>query len=138
MLALNVCQAILERTNEDNQWQICQATQLIRVNDALAFLAKANVARSQHLATFQGNVELWAADHQRKMTRVEEELWQARDEIRRIATRIPLPGSPKTRHPSLQPLQLWRIPVRPPSTSAASAPAAPPPLPAQPTLLSPI
>jgi len=97
MLALNVWQAILERTNEDNQWQICQATQLIHVNDALAFLAKANVARSQHLATFQGNVELWAADHQRKMTRVEKELWQARDEIRRIATRIPLPGSPKTR-----------------------------------------
>jgi len=58
----------------DNQLQICQATQLTRVNDALAFLAKANTASSQHLATFQGNVELWVADHQRKMKRVKEEL----------------------------------------------------------------
>ena len=96
-LAQNVWQAILERTAEDNQWQICQATQLTRVNDALACLVEANVARSQHLATFQGNVELWATNHQRKMTQVEEELQQARDEIRRIATRIPLPGSPMTR-----------------------------------------
>ena len=54
-LAHNVWQAILERTDEDNQRQICQATQLTRVNDALAFLAEANTARSQHLATFQGN-----------------------------------------------------------------------------------
>jgi len=115
-----------------------QATQLTGVNDALALLAEANVARSQHLATFQGNVELWAADHQRKMTQVEEELRQARDEIRRLATRIPLPGSPKTRRPSPEPLQLWHSPVRPPSTSAAAASAAPVPLPALPTLRSPI
>ena len=131
-------QAILERTNEDNQCQICQATQLIRVNDALAFLAEANIARSQHLATFQGNVELWAADHQKKMTQVEEELQLAMNEIRRIATRIPLPGSLKTGCPSPQPLQLWHSPVRSPSTSAAIAPAIPPPIPARPTLQSPI
>ena len=56
--AHNVWQAILERTDEDNQRQICQATQLTRFNDALAFLAEANTARSQHLATIQGNVEL--------------------------------------------------------------------------------
>jgi len=80
-LAHNVWQAILERTDEDNQRQICQATQLTRVNDALAFLAEANTARSQYLATFQGNVELWAADHQRKMSRMEEDLRRAREEI---------------------------------------------------------
>jgi len=51
-LAHNVWQAILEWTNEDNQRQICQATQLTHVNDALAFLAEANTARSPHLATF--------------------------------------------------------------------------------------
>jgi len=51
-LAHNVWQAILERTDEDNQRQICQATQLTQVNDALVFLAEANMARSQHLATF--------------------------------------------------------------------------------------
>jgi len=127
-LAQNMWQAILERTDEDNQQQICQATQLTRVNDALAFLAEANVARSQHLATFQGNIELWAADHQRKVAQVEEELRQARNEIRRIATRIPLPGSPQRRHPSPELLQLWRSPVRLSSTRA-TVPAAPPPLP---------
>jgi len=85
-LAHNVWQAILEQTSEDNQRQICQATQLTRVNDALAFLNEANTAQSQHLATFQRNVELWAADHQMKMRKVEEELRRARDENRRIAT----------------------------------------------------
>jgi len=138
-LAQNVWQAILERTDEDNQRQICQAgTQLTRVNDGLAFLAEANAARSRHLATFQGNVELWAADHQRKMTQVEEELRRARNEIRWLATQIPLPSSPKTRRPSPEPLQLWRSPVWPLSTSAATAPDAPPPLPVRPTLQSPI
>jgi len=126
-LVQNVWQAILERTQEDNQRQICQATQLTRVNDALAFLAEANTAWSQHLLTFQGNVELWAADHQRKVNRMEEELRQARDEIRRIATRIPLPGSPTTRLPSPEPPYDWRSPIRQPSTSIATAPL---PLPA--------
>ena len=126
-LVQNVWQAILERTKEDNQRQICQATQLTRVNDALAFLAEANTAWSQHLLTFQGNVELWAADHQRKVNRMEEELRQARDEIRRIATRIPLPGSPTTRLPSPEPPHDWRSPIRQPSTSIATAPL---PLPA--------
>ena len=65
--------------------------QLTHVNDALAFLPEANTARSQHFVTFQGNVELWAADHQRKVDRMERELHQARDEIRRIASQIPLP-----------------------------------------------
>jgi len=129
-LAQNVWQAILDRTQEDNQRQICQATQLTRVNDALAFLAEANTARSQHLVTFQGNVELWAADHQRKVDRMERELWQARDEIRRIAIRIPLRGSPTTRIQSPEPPHAWRSPVRPPSTSVTTAPAAPPPPPA--------
>jgi len=45
-LARNVWQAIIERTNEDNERQICQATQLTRINDALSFLAEANTARN--------------------------------------------------------------------------------------------
>jgi len=57
-LARNIWQAIIEHTNEANERQICQATQLARVNDALSFLAEANTARNQHLANFQGNVEL--------------------------------------------------------------------------------
>jgi len=57
-LASNIWQAILEHTSEANERQICQATQLARVNDSLSFLAEANAARNQHLANFQGNVEL--------------------------------------------------------------------------------
>ena len=56
--AQNVWAAIIERTNEAAQQQIGQATQLSHINDALAFQAEANTARSEHLATFQGNVEL--------------------------------------------------------------------------------
>ena len=56
--AKSVWQAIIERTNEATQQQIGQATQLARVNDVLAFQAEANMARREHLATFQGNVEL--------------------------------------------------------------------------------
>ena len=63
---------------------------------------------------------------------MERELRQARDEIRRIATRVPLPGSPTTRLPSPEPPHDWRSPVRQPSTSVATAP---PPLP---TLRSPL
>jgi len=72
------------------------------------------------------------------MRKVGEELRQARDEIRWIATQIPLPGSPQTRHPSPEPLQLWRSPVRPPSTSDITAPTASLPLPTRPALRSPI
>jgi len=87
----NVWQVIVEWTNETTERQVCQTTQLARVNDALAFLGEANTARSQHLATFQGNVELWAADHQRMVADLRQELRQARNDIQRLAVRIPLP-----------------------------------------------
>jgi len=57
-LSQSVWQAIIEWTDEADQHQICQATQLTRVNDALTFLTEANTAQGQHLTTFQGNVEL--------------------------------------------------------------------------------
>jgi len=116
-LATNVWQAILERTDEANDWQICQATHLARVNDALSFLAEANTARNQHLAHFQGNVELWAAKHQNRVTTLENQLREARTEIQCIATRIPLPTTPPV--PTAPPA--WRSPVRQISTSAPSA-----------------
>jgi len=93
-LASNIWQAILEHTNEANERQICQATQLARVNDALSFLAEANAARNQHLANFQGNVEIWPAAHQNRVASRENQLREARAEIQRIATRIPLPATP--------------------------------------------
>ena len=118
----NVWQAIVERTNESTERQVCQATQLARVNDALAFLGEANTARNQHLAAFQGNVELWVMDHQRKVAELQQELRQARNDIQRLAVRIPLPpASPSPPQPQLPPLpaqQTWRSPARLPSTSA--------------------
>jgi len=63
--AHNVWGAIIERTQEADKKQVGQATQLTRLNDSISFLAEANVARSQHLANFQGNVELWAEEHQK-------------------------------------------------------------------------
>jgi len=96
---------------------MCQATQLTRVNDALSFLAEANKARNQHLANFQGNVELWAASHQNRVATLENQLREARAEIQRIATRIPLPTTP----PGPVGPTAWRSPIRQTSTSAPSA-----------------
>jgi len=113
-LASNIWQAILEHTDEANERQICQATQLARVNDALSFLAEANTARNQHLANFQGNIELCAAEHQARVAALEDQLREARTEIQRVATRIPLPATPPAP-------PTWRSPVRQTSTSAPSA-----------------
>jgi len=85
-LVSNIWQAILKHTSEANERQICQATQLARVNDVLSFLAEANAARNQHLANFQGNVELWAAAHQNWVSSLENQLREVRAEIQRIAT----------------------------------------------------
>jgi len=84
--ARNVWQAIMERTQESNERQICQATQLARINDALAFLGEANTVRSQHLANFQGNIELWAAAHQNRVAALETQLREAQAEIQQVAT----------------------------------------------------
>jgi len=115
-LARNIWQAIIERTNEANERQICQATQLARVNDALSFLVEANTARNQHLANFQGNVELWGAAHQNRVVTLENQLREARAEIQHIATRIPLPTTP----PMPVGPPAWRSPTRQTSTSAPS------------------
>jgi len=96
---------------------MCQATQLTRVNNALSFLAEANTARNQHLANFQGNVELWAASHQNRVAALENQLREARAEIQCIATRIPLPTTP----PGPVGPTAWRSPIRQTSTSAPSA-----------------
>jgi len=116
-LARNVWQAIIEWTNKANERQICQATQLTRINDALSFLAEANMARNQYLANFQGNMELWAAAHQNWVATLENQLREARAEIQHIATRIPLPTMPPV--PAVPPA--WRSPIRQTSTSAPSA-----------------
>jgi hypothetical protein len=111
--AREVWQAMIENTQEATQRQICQATQLARVNDALALQAEANLARSEHLATFQGNVELWANEHQRKIGTLEQELRKAQDQIRRIATQVPVPETPPQQRNTV-----WRSLAQPASTSA--------------------
>jgi len=120
--AQNVWQAIIERTQEAQQQQVGQAMQLARIKDALSFLSEADLARSHHLATFQGNVESWAAAHQDKVAALQKELKDARQDIQRLATRIPLPTatpSPAPPSPPPPPLgQRWRSPPRLPSTSA--------------------
>jgi len=130
-LARDVWQAIIERTNEANERQTCQATQLAWVNDTLSFLGEANMARNQHLANFQGNVELWTAAHQKRVATLEKQLREARMEIQLVATRILLPTTPIHRQISTgQPV--WSSPIHPTSTSALSAP------PSQPALGSPL
>jgi hypothetical protein len=120
--AREVWAAIMEKTTEADQRLIHQATQLARINDALAFLGEANTARNQHLAAFQGNVEVWAANHQKRVATLESQLQEARGQIQRLATRIPLPRtpSPPPPPPGATPPQ-WRSPARPSSTSMADA-----------------
>jgi len=124
--AREVWQAIIERTNEATERQVGQATQLARVNDALAFLGEANTARNHHLATFQGNVELWAAEHQARVSYLETQLQRAQEAIQRVADRVPVPPTPTPE---------WRSPAPIPSTSALSPP---PDRTYQPTLRSPL
>jgi len=78
------------------------------MHDAVAFLSEANLARNVNLMEFQGKVEKWAADHQRKvetlerqrnedrdrMAGLEQWLAQAQDELLRVATTVPLPATP--------------------------------------------
>jgi len=104
----NVWGAIIERTQETDQKQAGQAMQLTRLGDSVAFLAEANVARSQHLANFQGNVELWVAEHQkradeqqRQVAQLEHQLQEAREESRkqaealqRLAAQVAVPETP--------------------------------------------
>jgi len=135
-LVHNVWGAIIERTQEADQKQIGQTTQLARLNNSISFLAEANVARSQHLANFQGNVELWAEEHQKRADEqqqrveyLEHQLQEAREEARQqaealqlLAARIPAPETPApaSQSPPPEPAP-WRSPVRATTSSLADA-----------------
>jgi len=82
---------IIERTNEADLHQTHQSTQLACLHDALAFLAEANTARSQHLALFQKNVKEWAQVHQARHATLEQRLAQAQEEIRKVEVQVALP-----------------------------------------------
>jgi len=103
-----VWEAIIEHTKTTEMQRMHEATQVARMHDAVAFLSEANLAQNVHLAEFQGNVERWAADHQRKvetleqqrnedrqrMIGLEQQLAKAQNELMRVATGVPLPATP--------------------------------------------
>jgi hypothetical protein len=55
-----VWEAIVARTTEDDMRRIHQATQVARLNDAVAFLTEANTARNHNLTAFADQVSGWA------------------------------------------------------------------------------
>lgn len=81
--ARQVWEAIIDRTKEAEVQRLHQATQVAQMHDVFAFLGEANLARNQHLAVFQGNIEKWAADHQSKVNDLEK---AARENQERVAT----------------------------------------------------
>jgi len=104
------------------------------MHDTVAFLGEANVARNQHLAVLQGNVEKWAADHQQKVgsleqqgqkdqervARLEEQLDKVQEEIQKVAVAIPLCQTPTMPVPA-QPT--GRLSISPLFPTAATKPA---------------
>ena len=108
-----IWEAIIEQTKEAEVQRLHQATQVARMKDAVAFPGEADVARNQHLTLFQGNVEKWATDHQQKvdglererqrdqvrMARLERQLAEAQEEIRKVAVAVPLPQTPTNQSP---------------------------------------
>ena len=106
-----VWEAIIEHSKTSDLHWVHEATQVARMHNAVAFLWEANLARNVHLMEFQGNVEKRAADHQKKVDRLEQqrnedqdrmaglEQWlaQAQGELLRVATAVPLPATPAGR-----------------------------------------
>jgi len=102
-----VWEAIIEHSKTSDLHQVHEATQVARMHDVVAFLSEANLAQNVHLMEFQGNVEKWAADHQKKvetlerqrnedqdrMASLKQQLAQAQDELLQVATAVPLPAT---------------------------------------------
>jgi len=102
-----VWEAIIEHFKTSDLHRVHKATQVAQMHDVVAFLSEANLARNVHLMEFQGNMEKWAADHQKKvetleqqrnedqdrMAGLEQRLAQAQDELLPVATAVPLPAT---------------------------------------------
>jgi hypothetical protein len=137
-----VWEAMVARTTEDDMRRIHQATQVARLNDAVAFLTEANTARNHNLTTFADQVNNWAntqdtrtaqlekelAEQRNETTRVATELARAQGEIQKVAQRVPVPVSP--RQPSfLQGTQRRKRPTALSVTGNSPSPSPPPPPP---------
>jgi hypothetical protein len=119
--------------------RIHQATQVARLNDAVAFLTEANTARSHNLTAFADQFTNWAttqntctaqlekelAEQRAETTRVVTELSKAQTEIRRVAQRVSVPVSPQ--RPSF--LQGTQRRSRPTALSVMGTSPSPPPPP---------
>jgi len=76
-----VCEAIIEHSKTSELHRVHEATQVARMHNAVASLSEANLARNVNLMEFQGNVEKWAADHQRKVEMLEQQRNEDRDRM---------------------------------------------------------
>jgi len=81
-----IWEVIIERTQEAEVQRMHQQTQVTRMHDAIAFLGEANIARNQHFAVFQGNVEKWAEATEEKVQQLEGRLAKAQNDIKKVAT----------------------------------------------------
>jgi hypothetical protein len=69
-----VWQAIMERTTEADLRANHQATQVARLNDAVAFLSEANMARNHNQSEFSVQVQNWAVWQDAITLRLQQEL----------------------------------------------------------------
>jgi len=83
-----VWEAIIEHSKMSDLHRVHETTQVARMYDAVAFLAEANLARNVHLMEFQGNVEKWAADHQKNVETLEQQRNEDRDRMAGLEQRL--------------------------------------------------
>jgi len=76
-----VWEAIIEHSKTSDLHRVHKATQVPRMHVVVAFLSEANLSRNVHLMEFQGNVEKWAADHQKKVETLEQQRNEDRDRM---------------------------------------------------------
>jgi hypothetical protein len=89
-----VWQAIMERTTETDMRSNHQATQIVRLNDAMAFLTEANAARNHQLSEFTAQVSDWATRQNAATLRLQQELADTQRRLQQLAdqrAQVPLP-----------------------------------------------
>ena len=132
----DIWRMIVAKTEETTLAGHQQALQLSRLNDALAFLQTANGQRRQEQASFNHNVERWAANQQATTDKLESEHAQMKADLTAIRKRAEqikgrkpsyLQTARKTPHPP-------GIPEEPPMAAGGSGGTRPPALPLFPPL----
>jgi len=83
-----VWETIIEYSKTSDLHRVYEATQVARMHDAVAFLSEANLARNVHLMEFQGNMEKWAADHQKKVETLAQQRNEDQDRMAGLEQRL--------------------------------------------------